>query len=794
MNTPCKLNKNSELADNVISVARIHRLKPLFASTVACAFLLSAFNEAKATTYTWTSSTGAAWTNGTHWTGGGGAAAPDGSDIVTTGTGGLQVAGNHSIGNLTFDSSAPGNWTISGQNVTSGTTTLAITGALNVSSANTLNFFKYTTNGNSGDLIVNINNINISNGTIAFGSSTQLLLGESVTGTTTMSGGQIQFSTSSGSASLGFVSMTGAGGYITIWSPATTTTAGLTVNGLSGAAGTIRGTSNPTSGNTVTTTLTVNTTGSSSFGGLLVDKSGGTGTASMALIKTGAGSQTLTGSNTYSGGTKVQVGTLSINTVGTGSTAQSLGAGSVVNLGVANTSSGKLQYTGATGTLDKNITALGNGGDTIQNTGGGTLTLSGTLTKANTVLTLSGGAFNVSGKITGGSTSDFNSDLNIDGATVTLSGANNDYTGPTRIYNGSTLLNGVNNAMPTGTVLTEGTSTEGAVTNTYDLNGHDQSVAALNSVSNTAGNNVNIVTNSGASGVNTLTLTGVKPDGSAVGGDFGGTIQNGTHGASTAVTVTGGTQTLRGTNTYTGATKVTAGTLTIKGSLANTTTTVNNTGTLNGNGTIGGAVTSYGAVAGTLGFGSDVTMKTGGNLSGSHLITGALSAESGATIAPGTAAGDIGTITASTFSLASGAHLSLDINGTSAGTNADEIITTASNGCSLGGDLTLTIGSAYVTPEMGDALMLILNQGTGTVSTTFSSVNITVNNVTSNFSGAEGTIMNIEGQDFKLSYAAGTGNDVELLAVPEPSTWAMLVGGFGMLISFQKMRRRNAKA
>ena len=54
---------------------------------------------------------------------------------------------------------------------------------------------------------------------------------------------------------------------------------------------------------------------------------------------------------------------------------------SAVTLGVASTSSGTLLYTGTSGTLDKAITALGSGVNTIQNTGGGTLTLSGSRPK-----------------------------------------------------------------------------------------------------------------------------------------------------------------------------------------------------------------------------------------------------------------------------------------------------------------------------------------------------------------------------------------------------------------------------
>jgi hypothetical protein len=30
------------------------------------------------------------------------------------------------------------------------------------------------------------------------------------------------------------------------------------------------------------------------------------------------------------------------------------------------------------------------------------------------------------------------------------------------------------------------------------------------------------------------------------------------------------------------------------------------------------------------------------------------------------------------------------------------------------------------------------------------------------------------------------------LVIPEPSTWAMVLGGFGMLVSLQRMRRRRA--
>jgi autotransporter-associated beta strand protein len=42
------------------------------------------------------------------------------------------------------------------------------------------------------------------------------------------------------------------------------------------------------------------------------------------------------------------------------------------------------------------------------------------------------------------------------------------------------------------------------------------------------------------------------------------------------------------------------------------------------------------------------------------------------------------------------------------------------------------------------------------------------------------------------SFLAVSGNDIVLNVVPEPQTWAMLLGGFGMLLAFQRNRRRIA--
>lgn len=574
------------------------------------------------------------------------------------------------------------------------------------------------------------------------------------------------------------------------------TTIGLDVSGglnsnkltLGGLAGGVDLGSAITAGYSSVSDLTLNPQSgiSNTYSGAITN-----GTSSgMKLTKTGSGTQILTGANTYTGITTISSGTLQIggggntgslstsstitnnsalvfnraNDVAQGtdfSTAGIGGSGSLTQAGAGkltltgtNTYTGattinggilsisstnglagtsgvniaggaSLLYTGVADTFAKNITAS-SGTATVNNTGG-LLTLSGTLTKNGTVLRLTGGSFNVTGKITGALD---RSDLYVDGATVTLSNANNDYNGPTVVYNGGTLKNGANDAIPSSSselVLGDSSNSNG----TYDLNSWNQSLSKLSD----AGNGSRIVTNSAAGGTSTLTITGSS--------SFGGSIRDGAT-AKIALTKTGAdTLTLSGNNTYGGVTTVSGGKLVVSGSLG---------ATLRVDVGTGATLASSGAnnrIATTADSGNAVS------------IAG--------TLAPG----DTGTIDTINFTLAgtakmnfaTGSTLSIDVGGN----NSSDRVAFAVAGDWLSGS--------------GNATLAL--NGTVDYNSTYT--------IFSNVTTAGFNFLNITGFDANAYTArfaqAGSNYELSFVAIPEPNTWAMLLGGLGMLMLGQRMRR-----
>lgn len=311
-------------------------------------------------------------------------------------------------------------------------------------------------------------------------------------------------------------------------------------------------------------------------------------------------------------------------------------------------------------------------------------------------------------------------------------GAANDYSGATTI-NGTggivQLING-DDRLATGTALTiHGGATAGGV---LDLNTRSQKVGAL---SGGSGDFKGTVTNNAAgTGTATLTVESTTTDST-----FAGVVKDGAT-ARVALTKAGdGTSlTLAGVNTYTGATIVDGGSLFIDGSLAaGSSVTVNSGGLLGGSGTIGGFT----------------TLAAGSRLSAGSDSTALLTFSGGLDIAA--AANDTG---AFVFTL---------------GSSFDKIV---SSSLGLGIDV---IGAADFAFSAGSGFDV------GQTYTLFESASIS------------GTFASFVVFDIGGSGIGGTialdGNNVVLTTavIPEPSTFALLLGGLSVLFAGSIRRRRG---
>jgi autotransporter-associated beta strand protein len=216
---------------------------------------------------------------------------------------------------------------------------------------------------------------------------------------------------------------------------------------------------------------------------------------------------------------------------------------------------------------------------------------------------------------------------------------------------------------------------------------------------------------------------------------------------------------LTGASTATGFVHVKAGTLVVSGSISGTLTVgdpsyLSTTAVLAGSGSVGDVVATGTGTA----------------------------ASSGADVSPGDTPGTAGILHTGAFNLTAGAHLDMEIGGVTAGGNSasgyDQIVTAGALDFT-GSDLKLTL-LGTPTFQSGDTLYLAINNSGSAIAGPFATLNGVAFDPTSFF---------LNGQQFQLLYGAnyaGTGsdglsNDLALVAVPEPGSWASLLGGFTML-------------
>jgi autotransporter-associated beta strand protein len=501
---------------------------------------------------------------------------------IAADAGNLAISGNiinNAGGSLSFQgqSGSSGNITVSG--IISGSGSLSTSG-LAINLLTLTNNHTYTGLSTIQSGVVSINSIkDVGAGASSLGAPITTANGIIAMGTTT-TGATLRY-TGADTSSNRTINLAG-------------TTGGVTLD--QSGTGTLTFTSNFTATGAGSKTLTLqgSTAGIGEIAGAVINNNS---TNTTSLTKNGTGTWILSGSNTYTGATTINAGTLQIGNgsstgnlsasssitnngtlvfnrsgtvtqgqdfangiTGTGNLTQA-GVGNLI-LNAANSYSGvtsitagnlsittasalantsainlanatALNYTGSADTLDRAISVTGGTG-TIRNTGG-LLTLSGSITKNGTTLTLAGGGsgITVSGVISGSAN---NSDLVIDGGTTTLTNANT-YNGPTTIINSGTLNANAAGALPTST-LSSITINGGS---TLAL-GANQSIASLNG---TSGSNVNL-------NANTLTINGSASS----------TYSGGISGSGNLVKNGNGTQTLAGATTFTGTTTVNTGTLT----------------------------------------------------------------------------------------------------------------------------------------------------------------------------------------------------------------------------------------
>jgi fibronectin-binding autotransporter adhesin len=382
------------------------------------------------------------------------------------------------------------------------------------------------------------------------------------------------------------------------------------------------------------------------------------GNGGLAKIGTGTSTVILTGTNTYSGLTIINAGTVQ---VGSGGTSGSLGSGTVSNF--ANLAFNRTD-------VITNGSLIAGTGSLIQRGSGGTLVI----TNANTYTgaTIIGAAANTSVVQVAASGGLGTGTITFD-TTGNASGSRLELTGGITLANATINLSGRNTATAaieslSGNNVLSGTIRNGTGGGTYII----QSDADLLTLGTVGG----IAMTNATTSIRTNTLQG------AGNGLVAGKIVDGQTGATLTIVKAGaGTWTLGGVNTYTGGTVVNGGRLLVHGSIA-----------------------------------GNATVASGGTIGGTGTVAGTVSVQSGGTLSPGSSPG---VFTVGSLTLASGATFVAELNGTAAGTGYDQVLVTGGT-VALGGS-TLSVALGF-SPNLGDSFTIISNAPNAAISGTFDSL------------------------------------------------------------------------
>jgi autotransporter-associated beta strand protein len=638
----------------------------------------------------------------------------------SNGGGGFNLSGSflNFIGgsNGIFQNSSQAVTISSGIKVSDGPLTLGGTGTglitLSGSSGNDFGGKGITKSGTSAFLITqsltNTGTLNINGGTLAFSGTGNIATAYQLRGGVVATSGTFSRALGTTATSVNFG--TGGGGFAAYSGNLTVSTAlgtwGTTTNSLATGTSLILGSSIAT--NVVTLNQALNL-GAAARTIQLVDNANSANDWSVisgilsngGLTITGSGRLVLSGTNTFTGVTSINGGTLSVATIGNGGTAGNLGqaAATASNLVLGG---GTLQYTGATASTNRSFTLTAATTSSIH------------VTEAANALTISGASANTTGALT-----------KTGAGTLILSGLNL-HTGLTTVSSG-TLRYGITNALSSGGVTVSG--------GTLDIATFNDTVGAVSVESGSI---------TGTTGALTGTSYALQS----------GTVSAILDGAGALTKTSVGNVTLSGANNYSGATSITGGALNIRNATALGTTAGNTTVSSGAALELQGDI-SVGAEALTL---SGTGVSNAGalrNISGANTYGGLLSLGAASRInsdAGNLTLSNAGTITGATFGLTVGGAGNTTINsiiGTTSGTlskdGAGTLILTGANTYSGGttvnaGALNVTSagslasGSAFTLGASATANLANADQTLGAVSNANGASNAL------NFSAATGTV------------------------------------------------------